>query len=327
MIKVENIKKYFGQKMVLDDINLDIEDGQVVTIIGPSGSGKSTLLRCMNLLEEPTSGEVYVDGQAIISGDVDINIVRSQMGMVFQHFNLFNNLNVIDNCVLAQTKVMKKSKAEAIKVAEQYLDDVGLLAFKDVKVSSLSGGQKQRVALARAVVINPDILLLDEALSNLDVKLRIQMRELIRKIQQEYKITTLFITHDQEECFAISDKVAVMNKGKLEQIATPEFMFSNPKNRFVADFIGVENIFEAKELNIESDSKFIGIRSKDISFTDEDYDIGELEVENKLYIAGRFKYTLKKEEMKLNVLSYDNLKVGDKVNIKIKQSKIIKLEE
>lgn len=236
MIKVENIKKYFGQKMVLDDINLDIEDGQVVTIIGPSGSGKSTLLRCMNLLEEPTSGEVYVDGQAIISGDVDINIVRSQMGMVFQHFNLFNNLNVIDNCVLAQTKVMKKPKQEAIDIANKFLDDVGMLPFKDVKVSSLSGGQKQRVAIARALCMSPKYMLFDEPTSALDPEVVGDVLEVIKKLAKS-GMTMVIVTHEMGFAKEVSDRVIFMDKGLVVEDSDPQTIFTAPKHERTQEFL------------------------------------------------------------------------------------------
>ncbi|WOO88876.1 amino acid ABC transporter ATP-binding protein [Mollicutes bacterium LVI A0078] len=236
MIKVENIKKYFGKKMVLDDINLDIEDGQVVTIIGPSGSGKSTLLRCMNLLEEPTSGEVYVDGQAIISGDVDINIVRSQMGMVFQHFNLFNNLNVIDNCVLAQTKVMKKPKQEAIDTANKFLDDVGMLSFKDVKVSSLSGGQKQRVAIARALCMNPKYMLFDEPTSALDPEVVGDVLEVIKKLAKS-GMTMVIVTHEMGFAKEVSDRVIFMDKGLVVEDSDPQTIFTAPKHERTQEFL------------------------------------------------------------------------------------------
>ncbi len=236
MIKVENIKKYFGQKMVLDDINLDIEDGQVVTIIGPSGSGKSTLLRCMNLLEEPTSGEVYVDGQAIISGDVDINTVRSQMGMVFQHFNLFDNLNVLDNCTLAQIKGLKKSKAEAIEVAEQFLENVGMLDFKHVKVSSLSGGQKQRVAIARALCMNPKYMLFDEPTSALDPEVVGDVLEVIKELAKS-GMTMVIVTHEMGFAKEVSNRVIFMDKGLVVEDSDPQSIFTAPKHERTQAFL------------------------------------------------------------------------------------------
>ncbi|MFV0606683.1 MAG: amino acid ABC transporter ATP-binding protein [Niabella sp.] len=236
MIKVEAIKKYFGNKMVLDDITLDINDGQVVTIIGPSGSGKSTLLRCMNLLEEPTSGEVYIDGQAIIGADVDINLIRSNMGMVFQHFNLFENLNVIDNCTLAQVKVLKKSKQEAEQTALEYLENVGMIDFKNAKVSSLSGGQKQRVAIARALCMNPSYMLFDEPTSALDPEVVGDVLEVIKDLAKS-GMTMVIVTHEMGFAKEVSDRVIFMDKGLVVEDAAPEQIFTNPKHQRTQEFL------------------------------------------------------------------------------------------
>lgn len=236
MIKVEAIKKYFGNKMVLDDISLDINDGQVVTIIGPSGSGKSTLLRCMNLLEEPTSGEVYIDGQAIIGEDVDINLIRSNMGMVFQHFNLFENLNVLDNCTLAQVKVLKKSKQEAKNTALEYLENVGMIDFKNAKVSSLSGGQKQRVAIARALCMNPSYMLFDEPTSALDPEVVGDVLEVIKDLAKS-GMTMVIVTHEMGFAKEVSDRVIFMDKGLVVEDADPEQIFTNPKHQRTQEFL------------------------------------------------------------------------------------------
>lgn len=236
MIKVESIKKYFGKKMVLDNVNLEIKDGSVVTIIGPSGSGKSTLLRCLNLLEEPTSGEVYVDGQAIISGDVNINEVRSTMGMVFQHFNLFDNLNVLDNCVLAQTKVLKIPKKEAEKTALELLEKVGMSDFVKVKVSSLSGGQKQRVAIARALCMNPKYMLFDEPTSALDPEVVGDVLSVIKDLAKS-GMTMVIVTHEMGFAREVSDRVIFMDKGVVVEDLDPETMFTNPKFDRTKEFL------------------------------------------------------------------------------------------
>ncbi len=236
MIKVEAIKKYFGSKMVLDNVNLEIADGSVVTIIGPSGSGKSTLLRCLNLLEEPTSGEVYVDGMPIVSGDVDINEVRSTMGMVFQHFNLFNNLNVLDNCVLAQTKVLKKGKVEAENTAMELLEKVGMKDFSDVKVSSLSGGQKQRVAIARALCMEPKYMLFDEPTSALDPEVVGDVLSVIKDLA-ESGMTMVIVTHEMGFAREVSDRVIFMDKGVVVEDLDPETMFTNPKFDRTKEFL------------------------------------------------------------------------------------------
>ncbi len=236
MIKVESIKKYFGKKMVLDNVNLEIEDGSVVTIIGPSGSGKSTLLRCLNLLEEPTSGEVYVDGNAIISGDVNINEVRSTMGMVFQHFNLFDNLNVLDNCVLAQTKVLKVQKKEAEKTAMEFLEKVGMIDFAKVKVNSLSGGQKQRVAIARALCMKPKYMLFDEPTSALDPEVVGDVLSVIKDLAKS-GMTMVIVTHEMGFAREVSDRVIFMDKGVVVEDLDPETMFTNPKFDRTKEFL------------------------------------------------------------------------------------------
>ncbi len=236
MIKVEGIKKYFGEKMVLDDITLSIQDNSVVTIIGPSGSGKSTLLRCLNLLEEPTSGEVYVDDEAIISGDVNINEIRSKMGMVFQSFNLFDNLNVLQNCTLAQIKVLKKDKKEAEAIAIKLLQDVGMGDFINSKVSSLSGGQKQRVAIARALCMNPKYMLFDEPTSALDPEVVGDVLDVIRNLANK-GMTMVIVTHEMGFAREVSDRVIFMDGGLVVEDATPEEMFTNPKHSRTKSFL------------------------------------------------------------------------------------------
>lgn len=236
MIKVESIQKYFGSKMVLDDISLEIEDSSVVTIIGPSGSGKSTLLRCLNLLEEPTKGEVYVDDVPIINGDVDINKVRSQMGMVFQSFNLFDNMNVLNNCTLAQVKVLKKSKSEAEKIAKELLEDVGMSEFLNAKVSSLSGGQKQRVAIARALCMNPKYMLFDEPTSALDPEVVGDVLDVIKKLADK-GMTMVIVTHEMGFAKEVSDRVIFMDGGLIVEDSSPEEIFVNPKHNRTQEFL------------------------------------------------------------------------------------------
>lgn len=236
MIKVEGIQKYFGPKMVLDDISLEIEDSSVVTIIGPSGSGKSTLLRCLNLLEEPTKGEVYVDDKPIINGDVDINKVRSQMGMVFQSFNLFDNLNVLQNCTLAQSKVLGTSKDEAEKIAINLLEQVGMGEFAKAKVSSLSGGQKQRVAIARALCMKPKYMLFDEPTSALDPEVVGDVLDVIRNLADS-GMTMIIVTHEMNFAREVSDRVIFMDGGLVVEDADPETIFTNPKEMRTQEFL------------------------------------------------------------------------------------------
>lgn len=245
MIDVKNLHKSFGNHEVLKGVNEHIEKGEKVVVIGPSGSGKSTFLRCLNLLEEPTSGEIIFEGQNITAKDTDINLVRRRMGMVFQQFNLFPHLTVRENIKLAPVKLKVMTDEEADKRALELLARVGLPDKADSYPAQLSGGQQQRIALARALVISPDVLLMDEPLSNLDAKLRVEMRSVIRHTQKSVGITTVYVTHDQEEAMAISDRIAVMKDGVIQHVGTPRDIYQRPKNVFVATFIGRTNIVNA----------------------------------------------------------------------------------
>lgn len=244
MIKLEHVDKYFGDLHVLKDVNLEVAEGEKLVIIGPSGSGKSTTVRCMNFLEEPTSGHVYIDGQELTNKN-KTKIVRDNMSMVFQQFNLYPHMTVLKNLTLAPMKLHHKTKAEAEELAYHYLEVVGLRDKADVYPPQLSGGQQQRIALARALVISPDVLLMDEPLSNLDAKLRVEMRSVIRHTQKSVGITTVYVTHDQEEAMAISDRIAVMKDGVIQHVGTPRDIYQRPKNVFVATFIGRTNIVNA----------------------------------------------------------------------------------
>ena len=194
IFEIENLEKSFGANEVLKDINFKVEKGEVVSIIGSSGSGKSTLLRCINLLEEPDGGKIKYHGENILD-DVSINNYRTKVGMVFQSFNLFNNMSVLENCVIGQVKVLKKSRDEAVKVAEEFLKKVGMYPFKDAKPTSLSGGQKQRVAIARSLSMNPEVLLFDEPTSALDPEMVNEVLNVMRDLAEE-GLTMLVVTHE-----------------------------------------------------------------------------------------------------------------------------------
>ena len=195
VISIQNLSKTFGTNEVLKDISFEVKRGEVVTIIGSSGSGKSTLLRCVNLLEKPTSGEIFYNGQNILEHDKSIYEYRTHVGMVFQQFNLFNNLNVLENCIVGPMKVLKKSKEEAEKIAKEFLEKVGMSAYINAKPRQLSGGQKQRVAIARALSMQPDVLLFDEPTSALDPALRLEVEKLILQ-NKELGMTQIVVTHD-----------------------------------------------------------------------------------------------------------------------------------
>ena len=243
MIEIKGLKKSFGKHEVLRGIDLTIQDKEVVVIIGPSGSGKSTILRCINYLEEPTAGEIIVDGISMNDAK-SINSVRKEVGMVFQRFNLFPHMTVLENIILSPMKTRGESKEAATEVALQLLEKVGLADKKDAYPETLSGGQQQRVAIARALVLRPAVLLLDEPFSALDAKIRGQMREELKRIQREAGLTVIFVTHDQEEAMAISDRIAVMNQGAIEQLDSPTEIYDNPHSRFVAGFIGEMNFLD-----------------------------------------------------------------------------------
>ena len=232
---------YDKKNNILEGLNLEIEKGELVSLLGPSGCGKTTTLRVVAGFIEPTHGQFILD-------DTDMTKVpvhKRNFGLVFQSYALFPHLSVFDNVAFG-LKLQKVSKEEIKKRVENILEVCDLKGFEKRFPKQLSGGQRQRVALARALVVEPKLLLLDEPLSNLDAKLRINMRVEIKRLQRKLGITTIFVTHDQEECFSISDKVAVMNGGVIEQYDTPENIYRMPKTEFVARFIGFENFIDLK---------------------------------------------------------------------------------
>lgn len=243
-IRFEKINKKFGSNHVLKDIELDVEKGQFVTLLGPSGCGKSTLLRCLSGLEQVSSGRIYMEGEDI----TDVAPRRRGIGMVFQQYSLFPNLSVRSN-VSYGLKLQKMPKPEIDKKVEEMLDIVGLADKIDQYPAQLSGGQQQRVALARAMVTAPKVLLLDEPLSAIDALLRKSLQIEIRRIQQQLGITTIYVTHDQDEAMIMSDVINLFHQGKIEQSGTPEEIYTRPATRFAATFIGNYNLFEAKDFN------------------------------------------------------------------------------
>ena len=248
ILKVQHLGKSFGNNEILKDIDFSVKPKDVTCIIGPSGSGKSTLLRCMNLLETPSSGEIRYHGTNIMDKHVNVPEYRSKVGMVFQNFNLFNNMTVLKNCTVGQEKVLKKSKEEAHKNAMMYLEKVGMAPYINAKPKQLSGGQKQRVAIGKALIRTPKIFLMDEPLSNLDAKLRTQMRMEIKELYEHSDATFVYVTHDQTEAMTLGTKIVVLNNGKIQQASTPKELYNKPANLFVAQFIGTPqmNIWKAE---------------------------------------------------------------------------------
>ncbi|MDZ5759543.1 MULTISPECIES: ABC transporter ATP-binding protein [Carnobacterium] len=233
---------YDGKTNILEELNISMEKGELVSLLGPSGCGKTTTLRVIAGLIEPNDGNFVLDNEDLTK----VPVHKRNFGMVFQSYALFPHLTVRENVAFG-LKLRKESKENIATRVTEMLKVCGLEDFGDRYPKQMSGGQRQRVALARALVIEPKLLLLDEPLSNLDAKLRINMRMEIKRIQRQLGITSVFVTHDQEECFSISDKVAVMNKGIIEQYDTPEVIYNNPKTEFVARFIGFENFFQLQK--------------------------------------------------------------------------------
>lgn len=249
MIELKHVSKTFdsdsGGVDALKDVSLTIEDGDIYGIIGMSGAGKSTLVRCINLLEKPTAGEVVVDGQRLDTmTPAQLRAARREITMIFQRFNLLMQRTCLQN-VCFPMELSGVKKADAVRRAKELLELVGLPDKAQAYPAQLSGGQQQRIALARALVISPDVLLMDEPLSNLDAKLRVEMRSVIRHTQKSVGITTVYVTHDQEEAMAISDRIAVMKDGVIQHVGTPRDIYQRPKNVFVATFIGRTNIVNA----------------------------------------------------------------------------------
>lgn len=228
IIEINHLKKNFGENEVLKDINVSVEKGEVLTIIGSSGSGKSTLLRCINLLEKPTSGEIVYQGENVLQKGYNLPKYRTHLGMVFQSFNLFNNMDVLENCMSGQITVLKRSREEAKKVALENLEKVGMSRFVSAKPVQLSGGQKQRVAIARSLSMNPDVMLFDEPTSALDPEMVGEVLKTMKDLAQT-GLTMVIVTHEMQFARDVSDRVIFMDKGVIAEEGTPEDLFVNPK--------------------------------------------------------------------------------------------------
>ena len=236
MINVRNLYKSFGKNEVLKDLNETIKKGEVVVIIGPSGSGKSTFLRCLNLLEEPTSGVINFEGEDITNKNVDINKIREKMGMVFQQFNLFPHKTVMENLTIGPTKIKNISNGEAIKKGSELLEKVGLLDKKNVYPNSLSGGQKQRIAIARALAMEPDVMLFDEPTSALDPEMVGEVLGVMKSLAKD-GMTMVVVTHEMGFAKEVGDRILFMDDGRIIEEGTPEEIFQNPKNSRTKDFL------------------------------------------------------------------------------------------
>ena len=237
ILQIRHLSKAFGSNLVLKDIDFSVSTGDVTCIIGASGSGKSTLLRCLNILETPTTGEILYHGTNIVGGKVNAPAYRAKVGMVFQSFNLFNNMNVLENCMIGQVKVLKKNKEDAKKNAMQYLEKVGMAPYINAKPSQLSGGQKQRVAIARALAMEPELLLFDEPTSALDPQMVGEVLEVMRNLAKE-GLTMIIVTHEMAFARDVSSHVVFMAGGVIAEEGTPREIFENPQNQLTREFLG-----------------------------------------------------------------------------------------
>ena len=244
-VNIQNVTKAFGDNVVLREFNATFRDGEFITLLGPSGCGKTTMLRIIAGFEKPTRGEVYIDGTLVSGGKTFVPPEKRGIGMVFQSYAVWPHMNVFDNVAYPLT-IRHVSKAEIKTSVERVLGIVHLTQYAERFPNQLSGGQQQRVALARALVAEPKLLLLDEPLSNLDAKLRESMRFEIKEIQRKLGITVVYVTHDQTEAMAMSDRIFLINRGDIQQCGTPQEIYNSPVNQFVADFLGNVDFFKGE---------------------------------------------------------------------------------
>lgn len=314
-LQIDKLSKKFNDKVVLDNLTLSINQGEILCLLGPSGCGKTTALKLVGGFLKEDCGKVTIDGEDIMALPPE----KRPVSTVFQSYALFPHMTVLEN-VIYGLKFKGYKKKEAIKEGEKYLEIVDLLSHKNKKIAELSGGQQQRVALIRALIVKPKVLLLDEPLSNLDAKLRVKMREEIKSIQKQFNTTMIFVTHDQEEALSIADKIAVMNKGKLEQLGTPEEIYNSPVNNFVLDFIGNSNIIK------DDEGKNIFIRPEHIIMSKEDGDLlGN--IISRVFMGSYITYIVNTEKGTLNVkesnLNGDIYSINEEVHLKIIKEGII----
>ncbi|CAH2214577.1 ABC transporter ATP-binding protein [Tepidibacter aestuarii] len=334
-LNIKDVEKSFGDLKVLKKTSLNIEKGKLITLLGPSGSGKSTLLRSIAGLESIDSGSIIVDGEDITSKEPK----DRDVGMVFQQYVLFPNMTVYDNIAFG-LKLKKMDKKTIDKKVKEVLSLVELSDKANSYPHQLSGGQQQRVALARSIILEPKILLFDEPLSALDRKIRKNLQVQIKKIQRELDITSVFVTHDQEEAMIISDEIYLMNNGEIEQKGSPQELYNNPKTSFVAKFIGTYNVFSKdvfeqyfkKNINAEEVAirpEVIQISKDDIS--NEEYNLKDCTVADVSVIGNTIRYEVIKNGFSINVdvINDDlqDIKLGEKVNIFVPKKKCIFFEK
>ncbi|MEQ0489251.1 ABC transporter ATP-binding protein [Anaerococcus murdochii] len=326
-IIIKDAVKKYGEKTVIKSVNLEIQDGEFFTLLGPSGCGKTTLLRMIAGFNSIEGGEFYFNDTLINNMDPS----KRNIGMVFQNYAVFPNMTVRGNIEFG-LKERKVPKDEMDERVEKILDIMKIREYADRKPQNLSGGQQQRVALARAIVIEPDVLLMDEPLSNLDAKLRVDLREEIRRIQKEIGITTVYVTHDQEEAMAVSDRIAVMKDGVIEQCDKPRKIYHKPNNMFVASFIGTNNVLSGnydadnKEIIIDSGEKFsynlgnqpsqrvkLSVRPEDFRI-DPNGDV-EVKINDEVFLGSTMHYNVElKDKTLLNIMEESKFEEISRVN-------------
>lgn len=357
-LKIENVEKVFPslnkkkQFYAVDDVSLNFNHGELTTLLGPSGCGKTTTLRMLAGFEFPTSGKVMVDGEDITNQPPN----KRDVGMVFQNYALFPHLTVYEN-VSYGLKIKKVNKAELKDKTENVLSLMNLGELKDRSPSQLSGGQQQRVAIARAIITEPKILLFDEPLSNLDTKLRQYMRTEIRNLQRRLGITSIYVTHDQEEAMAISDQVVILNEGKIQQVGSPLDIYLNPVNSFVADFIGDSDILKASVIDINEESIKVNLEETIISVSNvskhkfqkgdvvncvmkpefwsiADTDEGDflVEVVQATFLGSHVEYVVQLEEQSFKFFDYHyyengQKEIGSKIRLKLRNDLVRVLED
>ena len=270
IVSMLNVDKWYGENHIVKNMNLDISEGEFLTLLGPSGCGKTTMLRMVSGFEQPSAGTIKVENESVEKKEP----YQRNVNTVFQNYALFPNMNVYDN-VAYGLKIKKVPKAEIKKRVTEMLKLVQLEGFEKRRISQMSGGQKQRIALARALINHPKVLLLDEPLGALDLKLRKQMQIELKQLQKRLGITFVYVTHDQEEALTMSDRIAIINEGVMEQIDTPKNIYEHPKTRFVAEFIGESNIFDTVVKNILEDKVELAIAEGHIAVPRGEYTVGE----------------------------------------------------
>ena len=329
-------KSYDGENQVLKNIHLDVEKGELVTLLGPSGCGKSTLLRSIAGLEQINSGRIILDGKDI----TDVPVQKRGIGMVFQQYSLFQNMNVEENIAFG-LKIAKVDKNQIAQKVQRAIEMVDLVGKEKSYPSQLSGGQQQRVAIARAIVMEPKVLLLDEPLSAIDAKLRRELQEKIKRVQKELKITTIFVTYDQDEAMIMSDKIHLMNGGIIEQSGNPVELYTHPVSKFAAEFIGHYNILDNHQLKTllpkqDFDNRYYAIRPETISIQNEpiqDQNVYSFEAKVSHYISrgNVLRYTLNCHDVILKsetlFRSHTLFDEGQKVYVGIEPHNILAIRE